>query len=227
VSIADATMNGTVDPENLPTTYHFDYGRTADYGLRAPAESGSVGSDTDAGIHDVIEHVSGLTPGMTYHFRIVATNSRGTVNGQDQEFRTSPDISDLSLRPARFYVTRRGSGAGIRRHGGTDVHFRMVQPATVSFTVERVLSRRRRRAGCGRLPRVRRKPGSCSVAVGTWAFRRAARSGHNSFAFTGRVAGRALRPGRYRLGATGLAAFGPISAPVWADFTIESRRSGS
>jgi hypothetical protein len=90
LSIDGATMNGTVVPENLPTTYQFDYGTTAAYGVRAPGEGGSVGSDSDSGTHDVNEHVSGLMPGMTYDFRLVATNSYGTVYGQDQEFRTSP-----------------------------------------------------------------------------------------------------------------------------------------
>ena len=34
--------------------------------------------------------LSGLAPGTTYHFRVVATNGIGTTNGADQTFTTSP-----------------------------------------------------------------------------------------------------------------------------------------
>src|SRR2546430_1199338 len=54
-----------------------------------------------------------LTPGSTVHDRLVATNSFGTVFGNDQSFttttllvldRTPPSISGLSLSHRRFRV---------------------------------------------------------------------------------------------------------------------------
>ena len=72
---------------SAPTLYRFDYGRTPQYGQQTPA-SESIGEDeTD---HSVSTQLSGLTPGVVYHFRAVAINLNGVTNGPDQTFAT-PD----------------------------------------------------------------------------------------------------------------------------------------
>jgi hypothetical protein len=80
-----ATLNGLVDPEGLETTYYFEYGTTTAYGSKTAEVS--VGS----GKGDVEESkaVTSLTASTTYHFRIVATNSKGTTTGPDQTFSTT------------------------------------------------------------------------------------------------------------------------------------------
>ena len=82
-----ATLHATVNPErdDENTTYQFEYGTTAEYGIKAPA-SPSEGSGY-AGIA-VSEVVKGLTPNQLYHYRIVATNSSGTTYGVDETFTT-------------------------------------------------------------------------------------------------------------------------------------------
>jgi hypothetical protein len=87
-----ATLNGTVNPNGLPTTYHFEYGTTTAYGSRAPVPDADAGSGIAP--QAVSAAISGLTPGTTYHFRLVARNASGTTTstdltvGSDQTFTT-------------------------------------------------------------------------------------------------------------------------------------------
>jgi hypothetical protein len=76
-----ATLTGTVNPEALITTYHFEYGTTPAYGS-ATAEA-TAGSDTVD--HAASASIAGLAPG-TYHFRLVATNAGGIASTSDATF---------------------------------------------------------------------------------------------------------------------------------------------
>jgi hypothetical protein len=73
VSETKAVLNGTINPVGLPTTYHFEYGSTTAYGSRAPAEIEAV-AGADRNDRRVGWTITGLTPGTTYHFRLVATS---------------------------------------------------------------------------------------------------------------------------------------------------------
>jgi hypothetical protein len=79
-----ATLNGTVDPKGAPTTYYFEYGPTDAYGSSTAVSDAGSGTGAAA----ATAAVSGLTPGTTYHFRIRAANSGGSVLGADQTFTT-------------------------------------------------------------------------------------------------------------------------------------------
>ncbi len=82
-----ATLNGKIDPNGLSTSYKFEYGTTESYGQSMPASPKSVGSGS---AHvTVSEVIDGLKPETTYHFRLVATTSKGTINGVDRTFKTS------------------------------------------------------------------------------------------------------------------------------------------
>ncbi len=86
-----ATLTATVNPANEPTTYHFEYG-TADCSANpctsVPLPDASIG----AGGADVLvaKEVTGLQPGATYHFRVVATNLTDVSEGEDRTFTTHP-----------------------------------------------------------------------------------------------------------------------------------------
>lgn len=87
VTETSAVLNGTINPVGLQTTYHFDYGTTTAYGSRIPAGIEAVaGGGRDTKIFS--RTITGLTPGTTYHFRLVATNSVGTSEGADRTFTT-------------------------------------------------------------------------------------------------------------------------------------------
>ncbi len=75
-----ATLNGTVNSNGLSlSNCYFEYGTSPSYGSSAPC-TGSESSESAT--------VSSLTPGTTYHFRIVATNGSGPAYGNDETFTT-------------------------------------------------------------------------------------------------------------------------------------------
>ena len=85
VGMTTATLNGTVNPNGQPTTAQFQYGLTTAYG----STSSVAGPLTGSTAQPVSANLTGLTSGMTYHFRVSATNLLGSANGQDQTFMTS------------------------------------------------------------------------------------------------------------------------------------------
>ncbi len=100
VTRTGATLNGTIDPTGKATSYRFEYGTTAAYGLQ------SAGGDVPAGDDpvDVSVPVSGLSAGTTYHYRVVASNEDGDAPpGADRTFSTPagaalPGISSTTAR---------------------------------------------------------------------------------------------------------------------------------
>jgi hypothetical protein len=75
------TLNGTFDPNGVATKYYFEYGTTVAYGSYAPVGlPGENGGET-IGSKSVSAVISGLETGVTYNFRLVATNSFGMTQG--------------------------------------------------------------------------------------------------------------------------------------------------
>ena len=83
VTSSSATLNGTVNPNGLTTSVHFEYGLTTSYGFTTTSHNYSGGTT-----QNVSANISGLSPNTTYHFRLVATNSGGTRYGGDRTFST-------------------------------------------------------------------------------------------------------------------------------------------
>jgi hypothetical protein len=91
-----AILHAKVRANNAQTVYHFEYGPTMSYGsttTTGPAEGLSS--------IPVALPVSGLHPGRTYHYRIVATNTVGTSVGSDHTFFTY-FLPVLHVSPARI-----------------------------------------------------------------------------------------------------------------------------
>jgi Ca2+-binding RTX toxin-like protein len=84
-----ATLYGGVNPEGSATSYYFEYGPTTAYGTKVPASPQEVGAGTSE--ITVSQSLTGLTPGRTYHFRLVATSVAATTNGVDRTFTTQAD----------------------------------------------------------------------------------------------------------------------------------------
>ena len=83
-----AVLNARVDPGGYATTYQFEYGTTPAYGSSSPATPASAGSGT--GPVAVSTQLSGLEPGVVYHFRIVAENEWGTSTSDNTTFNFAP-----------------------------------------------------------------------------------------------------------------------------------------
>ena len=80
-----AILNGTINPNGAITTYYFEYGTSSSYG--SETTQANTGSGTN-GI-PVTTNVTGLNSNTTYCYRIVATNSAGTIKGGQKSFTTS------------------------------------------------------------------------------------------------------------------------------------------
>ena len=103
----------------------------------------------------------------------------------------APALDALSLTPSRVRP----------RRGGGRVTYTLSAPATVTFRIERRLSNGRYRTLAGRL-----------TDEGV--------EGVNTFAFSGRLKGRALAPGRYRLRAVATDEAGNASSPRRISFRV-------
>jgi len=230
-----ATLNGGVGPNGDATTYHFDVGPTPAYLF----STASVSAGSDYAFHAVSQTVSGFAPGSTVHFRLVATNSSGTSFGADQVFTTAsstspavtppaavpqaPVISGLHLAPTAFRAALSGPSARTTRQRGSRVSFTVSELANLAFSVQRRSTGRRVNGHCRRRTRGNRGRRRCSLFRSlTGTFMVTGRAGANSFRFTGRVNGRKLRVGRYRLAALP-SANGLVGTRATAGFRITRR----
>lgn len=82
---SSATLHGTVNPNGAPTTYYFEYGTTTSYGSTTTStDAGSETTDVSA-----ISSITELISDITYHYRLVASNSYGESSGDDKTFTTT------------------------------------------------------------------------------------------------------------------------------------------
>ena len=72
VGTSEVKLGALVDPGGIAASYRFEYGPTSAYGSSTPVPEGSVGEGVEA--RAVWASASGLAPGSTYHYRVVATN---------------------------------------------------------------------------------------------------------------------------------------------------------
>jgi hypothetical protein len=89
-----AKLSGTVNPNGTATTYTFQFGTSASYGAETTPASAGAGTTSNT----VNATLSGLAPGTTYHYRIVASNDKGqSTSGVDRTVTTQPRGSSLGL----------------------------------------------------------------------------------------------------------------------------------
>ncbi len=85
VTDTSATLTGSVNPRRTPTTAYFEWGTSTRYGSATTARSvRAAGSPTAFS-----EVLTGLTPGTSYHFRLVASSAAGTTYGADSVVTTT------------------------------------------------------------------------------------------------------------------------------------------
>ena len=109
-----------------------------------------------------------------------ASGGGGSAEGGGSTTGSPARVSGLRIKPASFRSAPRGRS--IVRRGGAKVTYQLTAAAPVSFKVER-------------------RTGRLWVRV-RGSFKQAGKAGANSLRFSGRVGGKRLRKGRYRLVAT-------------------------
>jgi sugar lactone lactonase YvrE len=93
-----AWIVGSVNPNGSSTTYRFEFGKTTAYTDAAPQPDGNAGSGAKA--RNFRHKLVNLEPNTTYHYRIIAENDLGVVQGFDRSFTTRPEFAGF---PARAY----------------------------------------------------------------------------------------------------------------------------
>ena len=92
-----ATITATVDPRGDSTTLLAEYGTTSGYGSRI----GPIDVGRGVGPRTISVALTGLEPGSSYHFRLVAANPAGTTATPDATLTTRtpppPPPPDLAL----------------------------------------------------------------------------------------------------------------------------------
>ncbi len=88
VTATEATLHAEINPNGLAatfdTTYRFEYGTSTAYGTNVPVPDADIGAG-EATVA-VSQHVTGLSPNTTYHWRVAATNKNGTNTSVDHTF---------------------------------------------------------------------------------------------------------------------------------------------
>ncbi len=93
VGTSAVTLKGSVNAHGLVTVYAFQFGTTTGYGAQtAPVSAGNGTTGVT-----VSQTITGLPPGVAYHYRLIATNNAGTTNGKDATF--------IEKIPLRFELT--------------------------------------------------------------------------------------------------------------------------
>ena len=164
---------------------------------------------------------TGLEPDETFTVKLSApanatiADDAGTVTITNDDPQpadlTAPLASGLRLRPS-----------GFKPRTGTTISYSLSEAATTKFTVARVLPGRVKGGKCRRESSSNRTGRRCKLfkrVRGSFTHQGAA--GANSLRFNGRVRGRTLRPGRYRLSAAPKDAAGNVGRTARASFRVK------
>jgi hypothetical protein len=124
-----ATVHGSFEPDGIATQYYFEYGASAGYGLKAPLPAGT---DSGSGVTSVSTALTGLQPGVTYHYRLVASNSFGTTAGPNRTFSTTQGPRVDALFATEVLATSARLNAKINPNGNA-TRYRFEYGTTVAL----------------------------------------------------------------------------------------------
>jgi hypothetical protein len=84
VTKSSATVMGTINPHDTPTSYWFWYGISPQNMYHTPGQVGLTGKNDIQVSADLT-----LSPNTTYYYRLSANNVKGSVQGEDKTFKTA------------------------------------------------------------------------------------------------------------------------------------------
>lgn len=114
-SVTDTTarLNGAVNPQSRAAKYRFEYGPTTGYSLQTAWQDVTP---VNSAHRQVGAEVSGLVPGTTYHYRVVAQSDAGTITGEDRTFTAGSGLAGygavIAGTPGLRSYWRLGEGSG-------------------------------------------------------------------------------------------------------------------
>ena len=130
-----AMLNGTINPNGAATKYWFEWGLSTSYGSVTAVHSLAAGTAA------VSVHITatGLSPDVTYHYRLVAQNASGTASGNDRTFKTTGHpLPVAQTQPASSITTSSATISGLVDPNGvnTPTEFQWgTSPSSLSNTV--------------------------------------------------------------------------------------------
>jgi hypothetical protein len=147
IGLSTAAVEASISPAGYETTFRVEYGTDTSYGTSVPVPDAYIGPSF-APVH-VKQLLTELQPGITYHYRVVATNANGTVEGPDRTFTTfaMPVVNSTDTCPNAAYRT--GLSAGLPdcrtyemvtpvEKSGTDVWATGIDPFVASASGEHI-----------------------------------------------------------------------------------------
>jgi calcineurin-like phosphoesterase family protein len=196
---AGQDADGRLAPFSGPREFLVGTGGRDLSAIRRAGRNSEVHQDTVFGVLALVLAPSGYA--WSYDSEGGAFVDTGSTPCHDK---VPPVIRLASVRPGAFRAAARGrflaAAGGPAPSGGAVLRFRLSEPASVTFTVQRPAPGRRFRDTC--LPAPRRPSGSlgCTrwIALSNAVTRRLA-GGHNRLLLSGRLGGRRLAPGSYRV----------------------------
>jgi FG-GAP repeat len=224
-----ATLAGTIGAGPSSST-HFQYGTSAAYGASTPPTRNGVRSSPTS----LTGALTGLSPGTTYHYRLVAENSAGTSFGADETFVTTTPPANAPAPPLAPVIEHVGQShaswregkrfASLARRGaptGTLFSIALNEEAELTLTFTRRVGGRKVHGRCVAQSRRNRHRRACqrTVVRGAQSFK--AHGGLNNVEFQGVFPHAArLAPGRYTVRFTATSNAGLHSNTRSLSFTI-------
>jgi CSLREA domain-containing protein len=200
ITATSAILEGSVLANNASASAVFEFGATTAYGSQTP-----VIALTGLQPVPIPAALTGLTPGTTYHYRLVATSPDGTATSPDATFTTAvappgapsttvaPELTRLSIAPSRFFA------APFRHHKtGTTINYTDSLASRTTIVVFAQTTGVKLNGRCAK-PRKHPHGPKCARQVKLGSFSHSDRAGSNAVRFTGRLGGHKLPPGRYVL----------------------------
>jgi hypothetical protein len=200
VSATGAILTGSVTANNASAVVVFEFGETTAYGSQAP-----IPGVTGLQSAPVSALLTGLTPGTTYHYRLVASTPDGTAATPDTTFTTAsappaapatpatPALTHLSITPASFFTM-----PAKRHKTGTTIAYTDSLAAQTTIVVFEQTAGVKLHGRCVKASKHGHGP-TCVRLVRLGSFAHTDQVGRNTVRFTGRLGGRKLPPGRYVL----------------------------
>ncbi len=128
VGVSSTTLHASVNPEGQDAHYRLELASSPGAESIAPATATDPDAGTSTAPQAVTRAVSGLIPGTTYYYVVVATNAEGTTVSNELSFRTTTPAHVTLTPPSPAFA---GIGAEqtvtVTNDGGLPAHLSAVQ----------------------------------------------------------------------------------------------------
>ncbi len=115
-----ATLNGSYLGQGEETHVYFKYGTSTAYGSTTPVQD-IPANNVQTPVSALLDEV--LAPQTIYHFKVVASNGKGTSQGEDRTFETLPAVPGISTDPATNIKTATADLNGSFTGDGLNVRY--------------------------------------------------------------------------------------------------------